>query len=155
MCKIEIPEDEVDLGGSWSKEYEREGRDSAVPSLGRLLAKFAHHPKADALGIPANFSKPMTKAFWRRERRPQSSTPMTAAAVICVRSEVYAVGEFLLADKSDNGCSYEDRGGRLNGQDYVLMVVGDSAARFDGRLLTNFTHIISARADARASKRNS
>jgi len=71
------------------------------------------HPKADALGIPANFSKPMTKAFWRRDRRPQSSTPMTAEAVVCVSSEIGDVGEFFLADKTYDGGSYEDGGGRL------------------------------------------
>jgi len=71
------------------------------------------HPKADALGIPANFSKPMTKAFWRRDSRPQSSTPMTAEAVICVQSEVVEVGKILLLDKTYDGCCNEDCCSRL------------------------------------------
>ena len=58
-------------------------------------------------------AKPITKAFWRRVRRPQSSTPMTAEAVICVQSEVVIIGEVLLLDETDDGGGDEDGGGCL------------------------------------------
>jgi len=76
-------------------------------------------------------AKPITKAFCLRDRSPQSSTPTTAEAVVCVRSEVCAVGEFLLADKTDDCGRDENRGGRLKGQDYVLMGIGDRSQTGD------------------------